>query len=168
MRVLTILLSLLVLVGCQQAPTGPQGLTDDDKLQIRAVIENYAKAHVSANPAASAAFHAEDGLSLPPGVEMQRGRAEIQKAYEDFKNQGGEITELTLTPVEISGVNDLACVVSTARLTVKRPGSTTPASFTGKEVKILKRQADGSWKFAVDIWNFDQPPPQQGESASGS
>ncbi len=36
-----------------------------------------------------------------------------------------------------------------------------PISDVGKFVEIFKRQADGSWKIHVTIWNSDKPPPGQ-------
>ncbi|MCZ6702420.1 MAG: hypothetical protein O6940_05190 [Ignavibacteria bacterium] len=29
---------------------------------------------------------------------------------------------------------------------------------TGKCIHVYKRQADGTWKIAQDIWNMDNPP----------
>ena len=33
-----------------------------------------------------------------------------------------------------------------------------PAADDGKYIEIWKRQADGSWKIAYDIFNSDLPP----------
>jgi ketosteroid isomerase-like protein len=35
---------------------------------------------------------------------------------------------------------------------------------TIKGVYVLHRQADGSWKIAMDVWNADAPPPGAGEN----
>lgn len=79
MRLLTIVLSLLVFAGCQQAPTGPQGLTHADREQITALTEAHIKAVLANDASAEAALYTEDTVLLPPGQEMVRGKAEMQK-----------------------------------------------------------------------------------------
>ena len=167
-RILALVLFVAVLAGCQQAPTGPQPLTDADKEAIRAFTDNHAKAHVPVNASTIADSYVEEALRMPPGAELIRGKSEIQKSMQPTDQQGGTLTDLSLDPIEISGLNDLAYVVGASIATITTPGSTTPVSQKGKYVWILKKQPDDSWKMVADIWNFDQPPPQQGESASGN
>jgi uncharacterized protein (TIGR02246 family) len=45
----------------------------------------------------------------------------------------------------------------TATLTPKDGGE--PIQDKGRYIWILKRQADGSWKYARSIWNRGSPPP---------
>lgn len=68
----------------------------------------------------------------------------------------------------VFGVDGLAYLLGTFTLAQMASGNTQLTSFKGKNVWILKRQADGAWKIAADIWNDNEPPPQQGESASGN
>ncbi len=166
-RVFALVLFIIALMGCQQAPTGPQPLTDADKQKMTEKREAFVKAFLAKDASVVADFYTEDAILLPPNTEMVRGKTSIQEFQEAFF-KGQEATELTLTPVEVFGVDGLAYEVGSYTLTMVPAGSDSPVSDTGKYVEALKKQADGSWKIAADIWNSDQPPPQQGESASGN
>jgi ketosteroid isomerase-like protein len=43
-------------------------------------------------------------------------------------------------------------------LTPKKAGAKPLPTDEGKYIEVLKRQADGSWKIAYDIWNPNAPP----------
>jgi hypothetical protein len=45
----------------------------------------------------------------------------------------------------------------------KRRGETK--SYSGKFLDILEKQADGSWKIAIDCFNLDAPPALVGEAS---
>jgi ketosteroid isomerase-like protein len=153
---------VLMLVGLLTAglqAAAAQTLTDADKQGIKRFIEAYAKTHVPLNTAAAAAYYTEDGLRMSPDTTMIRGRADIQKAFQDLLDQGGEIIALTLSPIEILGTRSLAYVVETGAGNARLSKNASPISATTKAVKVLKKQADGSWKIAIDIWNFDQRFP---------
>ena len=166
-RFLALAILALFLSSCQPTPIGPQPLTDADKQKMTEKREAFVKAFLAKDASAVAEFYTEDAILLPPNTEMVRGKTSIQEFQEAFF-KGQESTELTLTPVEVFGVDYLAYEVGTYTLTMVPAGSDSPVSDTGKYVEALKKQADGSWKIAADIWNSDQPPPQQGESASGN
>jgi uncharacterized protein (TIGR02246 family) len=141
-------------------PAAGQSLTDADKEEIRRFIAGYAKTHQPFNAAAAAAYYADDALRLPPGGQTIRGRPAIQKAFEsdaqEADRSGGELISFALTPTEIMGTKDVASVVSTASGTFRSSKDASPTKWTGKEVKVLKKEG-GQWKIAVDIWNGDQP-----------
>lgn len=156
-RVLALVLFVAVLAGCQQAPSGPQPLTEADKDQIGAVAENHMKAVLANDASAYAALFTEDGIDLPPNTEMRRGKGEIQEAAEAFFKEQ-KVTEFTNPLVEVYGMGDLAYGVGTYTATTEPVGGNGPATDKGKYVVVLKRQADGSWKWAAGIWNSDQAP----------
>ena len=165
-RVLAFVLLIIVLTGCQQAPTGPQPLTDADREQHAALEETIRQAFLASDAAAVAALYAEDAILSPPGSEMVRGKENIHEWLSNFFKVA-KITEFTLTPVELSGENDWAYAVGTFSMKIVFQGSDTPVSDRGKYLDVRRKQADGSWKFVADTWNSNQPPPQQDESASG-
>jgi len=41
-------------------------------------------------------------------------------------------------------------------LTPKEGGPTT--TYDAKGIDVLKRQADGSWKYYISCWNYNGPP----------
>ena len=166
-RVLALVLFIIALTGCQQAPTGPQPLTDADREQHAALEETFRQAFLAGDADAVAALYSEDAILSPPGSEMVQGKENIQEWLSTFFKMA-KITEFTFTTVALSGENDLAYAAGIFNMKIVFQGSDTPVSDTGKYLDVRRKQADGSWKYVADTWNSNQPPPQQGESASGN
>ncbi len=166
-RILALVFFIIVLAGCQQAPTGPQPLTDADREQHAALEETLRQAFLANDVAAVAALYAEDAILSPPGSEMVWGKENIREWYSNFFKMA-KITEFSLSPVKLSGENDWAYAVGKFSMKIVFQGSDTPVSDTGKYLDVRRKQADGSWEFVADTWNSDQPPSQQGESASSN
>ena len=61
-----------------------------------------------------------------------------------------------LTKAEASRGGDLGYTVGTYVLTLHDPKG-EPVTDRGKYVTVWKKQADGSWKVAADIFNSDLP-----------
>ncbi|MFQ5962049.1 MAG: YybH family protein, partial [Candidatus Methylomirabilales bacterium] len=60
----------------------------------------------------------------------------------------------------VGAKDDLAYEMGAYTLTIQPEGGQAQTD-TGKYVVVWTRQADGSWKLAVDIWNSNAPPPAQ-------
>ncbi len=166
-RVLALVLFIIALTGCQQAPTGPQPLTDADREQHAALEETFRQAFLAGDADAVAALYSEDAILSLPGSEMVGGKENIHEWYSNFFKMA-KITEFSLSPAKVSGENDWAYAVGRFSMKIVFQGSDTPVSDTGKYLNVHRKQADGSWKFVADTWNSDQPPSQQGESASSN
>jgi ketosteroid isomerase-like protein len=68
-----------------------------------------------------------------------------------------------LSDVVVSRSGDIASSVGTFKITGQdREGS--PQVFEGKFVDVWHKQADGSWKVAVGIWNTNEPAVPSGPS----
>lgn len=87
---------------------------------------------------------------MPPGEPMTRGR----KAFvETYKARMKEATGGTHTNelVEYGDDGDMAYQVGTYAI----KDATPPEQ--GKFLNVLKRQADGTWKVAISMFNSDTP-----------
>ena len=161
-RAITLGVLVLFLSNCQQAPAGPQPLTEADKEQITALRDSYQEAYNAKDLDALLALYTDDAYELPANAEMVQGMEAIQKSYEgNFEQLKSE--EFAVAAVETSGVDGLAYEVGTFTQKVILPGSSEPVSVNGKYVVVVKKQADGSWKLAVGISNLDQPPAAPGK-----
>jgi uncharacterized protein (TIGR02246 family) len=110
----------------------------------------YNEAFNAGDAAGCAAFFTEDVLLMSPDQPMTRGRKAFEDTYRsrmDDSTGGTHTNEL----VEFGVDGDLAYQVGTFAVT----GSN--ADEQGKFVNVLKRQADGTWKVAVSIFNSDRP-----------
>ncbi len=97
----------------------------------------------------------DDGIHLPPDAPLNMGKAQIRA-----ENQPGyDATdwEMTIYPDEVRVLGDHAYSHGTYEFafSLKEGGETTKGS--GKFLTILKKQLDGSWKIAVDCFNFNAP-----------
>ena len=95
-------------------------------------------------------FYTEDALVLLAARRPLQGREEIKAAMKHYA--GAKLTRLD--PIVVSGNGDLGYYA--ARYEFEAPsGSGSSAKETGKSLVVLKRQADGSWKVAVDAAIMD-------------
>ena len=131
-------------------------LSDKDVSAIKSSSDAFSKGLVAGDPAAVSLFYTEGASFLPPNDKAVAGRAAIatwMKALPPVK-------AFKLTPVEIEGRGDLAYVKGTFDMTLVPPGAPGPVNDVGKYIEIRRKQADGSWLIAVDIFNSDLPPPK--------
>jgi len=153
----TMIIPLTLLIcfafSCQRE-AGP--LSDDDVAAIKASTEAFIQAVRFEDWAALAALYTEDAVFMPPNQPMVQGQAAIQTWMEEFP----AVTKYNLTAVEIDGQGDLAFVRGTYSMTIAPEGAPEPIQDTGKYVEIRRKQQDGSWLMAVDIFNSDLPLPE--------
>ena len=148
-------LAVLVVIIVAGRPV-QQGLTSADEAAIRKSIESYAEAVLASDWAGLAAMHTEDAVVMPPNEPAVQGRA----ALEAWGEAWPPITEFSTAAVEIDGRGDLAFVRGTFAMTIMPEGTPEPIQDTGKYVEIWRKQPDGSWLIAVDIFNSDLPLPE--------
>ncbi|UCF18766.1 MAG: SgcJ/EcaC family oxidoreductase [Gemmatimonadota bacterium] len=158
---LAVLALALASTGCQPPGQAPAGLSEEDDAAIRARTEGYVQAALAGDAAAVSAFFSEDALRMPPDQPAVEGRAAIQ-AWHEAVVGAGTYSQFTATPVQIEGRGDLAFVRGTFSITWTPQGAPEPIQITGKYVEIRRKQADGSWLIAADIWNWDHPLPEEG------
>ena len=124
-----------------------------DDIRVR-----MAEAFSRGDAAALGAFFAEDVRFMPPNMPMVNGRQAFQEVFQAGRDQGMRDISFELVQIEFSG--DLAYEVGAYRLNMQPEGGPAIADV-GKYVVVFKRQGDGSWMIAADIFNSDSPPPGQ-------
>ena len=107
------------------------------------------------NAAGCAAVYAENAKIFPSNSPMLSGRKAIQEFWQGAIDSG--LKGATLTIVELEEHGDMAIEVGAYTLDL-RPKGGPPAKDEGKYVVVWKRQGDGSWKLAIDIFNTNLPP----------
>jgi len=105
--------------------------------------------------AGCAAVYAENGKVLPPNSPMLTGRKAIQEFWQGAIGMGVKGATLMTLDLEVHG--DTAIEVGAYTLDL-RPAGGQPAKDEGKYVVVWKRQGNGSWRLAVDIFNTNLPP----------
>jgi uncharacterized protein (TIGR02246 family) len=141
------------------ARSAPDGLSASDSVGIAAADSAFQAAANTGDAAALAAVYASDASLLPPNSPVKRGRDAIRTFW------GGLLDAYTvkfeISPDLIEGRGDLAYNMGHYRFTAVPKAKSAPGiADEGKFVEILKKQPDGSWKYAVDIYNSNLAPPR--------
>ena len=122
---------------------------------LRDGTRRFMEAYHRGDAAAAADFYTEDAKILPPNMEMVSGKEAIQEFWKTAMSMG--VRRINLETVELGYDGDLAYERGVSTVTIQPEGG-QERTERGKYLVVLKRQADGSWKLAVDIWNSDLPP----------
>jgi uncharacterized protein (TIGR02246 family) len=144
----------LVVTACTAAPAG---LTPEDEAAIRSLFESYDQAVVAGDWDALAGLFAEDVVIMGPNNSLSEGRSTFLTSA---LSSNQEFLEHHMEAIRIEGRGDLAFAQLTFTGKQTMEGVAEPIEDVGKSVKILRKQADGSWLLAVNIWNSDLPLPE--------
>jgi uncharacterized protein (TIGR02246 family) len=103
-------------------------------------------------------FYTDDAVVLPAHAAIASTKDSIRNIFQRLLSIPGVALSWKPTEVTVAGSGDLAC--STGAYEMSAPDDTGKLSIDrGKYVAVWKKQPDGNWKVAVDIWNTDLPLP---------
>ena len=131
-------------------------VSQEDIGKINEVTEAFAKAALARDWAAMAALYVDDAVLNPPNSPGVKGRAAIRAWMEQ---SFPPLTSFKATNVKVDGQGDLAYVLGVYSMTIAPPGAPAPINDTGKYVEIRRKQPDGKWLIAVDMFSSDLPAP---------
>ena len=135
----------------------------DDHMKIEELHKKDMKASLERDYDTLISLMDEEVILIPPQGDPQRGKkavAENLKAYLE-QTEGWKVTEYAHEFEEVEVMGDWAFEWGTYRGTEVPPGG-WPIQETGKILRILKRQSDGSWKVYIAMGTPDHP--SQGEN----
>ncbi len=130
---------------------------DGDKERIITVIETYRRALNGNDVGGVLKLYAEDGVFMPEYSPSSVGLAEIRKAYERVFKAIDLDVGFRIVEVEVLG-DDWAFVRSTSDGTIKINASGAEVANNGKELFLLRKLANGEWKFARYAFSSNTPP----------
>ncbi|MFI5177238.1 MAG: YybH family protein [Vicinamibacterales bacterium] len=148
------------------APPAPPDTSAQDEAAIRALETAWSSALAAKDVDKFVAYYAPDAVVLPPNGPMESTPAGIRKALGDFMALPGLAMTFRPSAVGVAKGGDVAYTYGTYDLSMTGPDG-KPMQDKGKYVTVYKKQADGSWKAAVDTFNSDlpaaPPPPPPGK-----
>lgn len=121
--------------------------TSDTNRQFEAAIAR-------GDAAGAAAVYTDTGKVLPPDTPMITGRENIQGYWQAVLDMGAK--SLSLRTLNLEELGDTAIELGAATLNIQAEGDDMMQA-EAKFVLIWKREADGSWKWDIDCFNFDAP-----------
>lgn len=100
-------------------------------------------------------FWTDDARVFAPGLPAFSGKGALRKYVEGTLAIPGFHITWTTSEAILSPDGQLAYLLSTNAVTMAGPEG-QPVTSKGRAVTVWRREPDGNWRCAVDIWN-DQP-----------
>jgi uncharacterized protein (TIGR02246 family) len=145
------LLALLVLTACSTAMQSA-----DAESAIRAADPDFAAAMNRMDMASVMTHYADDAVLLPPNAPAVHGKAAIQQFWTGLLSTAK--FRVALTPDSVMQSGDLAVEVGHYDLNITPPAGGASMQDKGKYSVTWRRQTDGKWRIAVDMFSSDNPP----------
>ena len=132
--------------------------TDDDVKAIKKLGNEYFEAANAGNPDRCVATMASDVIIMPPNRASIVGTEQLRRLSHDYHATFELKYELVYDEVETTGDLGFARTTVTGTRTAKSDGSVE--KLVWRNLWIVKRQADGKWKFWRIMFNSNNPPSQ--------
>lgn len=101
-------------------------------------------------------FFTEDAMVLAPNEASVSGKEAIGKILDEYHAMPGFSITWSPSDVEVASSGDLGYSIGTYNLSIN-DSLGSPMTDRGKYLTVWKKQADGTWKVAVDMFNSDLP-----------
>ena len=158
-KVLTLVMLLLLTATIKAGVKN--GLSPEDIAKIKQAHSRYETAWLKGNADGVRALFTEDCVLLPPHGDKPRiGQKGLNEFWFPPDAPPTTVTKLALTPENITGDGEIATAWGSYDVawTTVQDGKSTESSHKGIFLNVLRKQADGEWKFTHHMW--DQPVMQ--------
>jgi ketosteroid isomerase-like protein len=97
-------------------------------------------------------YWTDDAQVYPPGLPVVSGKAALRGSVEGALSIPGFHITWSSSEASLSPDGQLAFVLSTNAVTMPGPDGRLRTT-TGRAVTVWRREPDGAWRCAIDIWN---------------
>jgi ketosteroid isomerase-like protein len=104
-------------------------------------------------------YWTDDAVVFPPDLPAVVGKAALRQYVQASMQMPGFRITWTSTDVTFSPDRNFAYMFSSNSIDMNAPNG-TPMRTEGRAVTIWRREPDGEWRCAVDIWNAPPAAPQ--------
>lgn len=156
-RILALPLLLLPAWGCSETARATAAADVD---AIDAVREREASVFGARDLDALAAIFTDDAVIMPPGEATVNGTPAIRDWAEGLLSQFDIEANYEESDVTVAG--DWAFERYTGRMVLTPRGGGDPMEVPARGIHVYRRQDDGSWRIAQDIWNAPAAPAATG------
>jgi ketosteroid isomerase-like protein len=136
-------------VNMSQSISG--ALSAEDIAAIKKVNEVFGGLIVAQDFESLVQFYTSDVVIMPPNGPTVHGHDGLRSWFEAFPR----VTSMEVGVDHIEGQGDMAYVRGRYSMTIEPEGAPGPIEDRGKFIEIRKRQPDGTWPLAADIFNSD-------------
>ena len=161
LMVIPLVLLLCCTFSCQKGEEvaeepGIMALSAEDVAAIKALAVEFDEAALVLDRNKLVAFFTEDGLLMGPNMPNIQGHSAMMELLESYDT----VTEHIIRFEEIEGYGDIAYARGSWVEEFKLKGHEEPTKDKGKLLGVLRKQADGSWRIAIWMWNSELPLPE--------
>lgn len=151
-----LLWTMLTVTFAIAAKAQPNMTESADMQAIERLHQQDIAATLSGNPQALANLFTDDAVLLQPGSPAIVGKQAILSANKKQKSEHPSSKVLAYKPEihDLQVANDWAFEWTHFEASYTDSENDRPKSFHAKALRILKRQADGQWKFSRVMWNL--------------
>jgi len=143
------------------APPPPTVDVAAEREALRKACDTYHEMAQSLNFSTIPDLYHQDAVILPPNAPEERGLEGVQRFATAFSSMPGLQIRFSNPTVEVSAGGDMGYSLADAELTVTGPDG-QPVQDKARDFHLWRKDASGSWKVAVDIWNSELPLPTAG------
>jgi uncharacterized protein (TIGR02246 family) len=142
----------LLLSGC--AAGSPAIDVEEEAAELMRISREWSDVAATGDIEAILAGWAEDAVMMAPGQPPIRGKAAIREYVETTGSIPGATIRWEPLEAHVSTSGDMAYLIERNQITWQ---DSTGARVTesNKAVTVWRKQADGSWKNVIDMWNAD-------------
>jgi len=135
----------------------------DDQLKekIMKINKELSKAMIEGNSQVGLSYYAPDAISMPNNAKMVQGIDAIKKSNEEMMSSGFKVNSFELNTVMVKSVDNMVTEIGNYKMSFTMPGMPSVSQDAGKYLNIWEKQADGSLKIKIEIWNTDLNPMAQ-------
>ena len=128
-----------------------------DREAVAAIEDHIRAAYAIGDADGVAAQYTEDAILMNPSRPAVVGRKAIADNFRPFFAAfRGELAQ-EIEEIEVFG--DQAYMRGRIRIQITAKKGSAKGQFQGKYIAIARRDTDGVWRFARDIFNYDHPTP---------
>ncbi|HUE89881.1 MAG TPA: DUF4440 domain-containing protein [Vicinamibacterales bacterium] len=155
-RQLIVAAAILAAAAC--APEPPSADLDAERAALREADGRYTRLMTAKDAEGVSALYAPDATMYPPDGPTVSGLEAVRAFAAEFTGVPG-LTIGSVRPlvVEVSRDGDLGYTINAVEMTVPDEAG-NPVTERLRDVHLWRKQADGSWKVVVDVWNAEPPP----------
>jgi uncharacterized protein (TIGR02246 family) len=138
---------------------GEEVNVEDDIAAIEEHMDLYALGLTTGDLDLWMSLYTEDTVKFAPDAPAVFGKEALRASMEPLL-EAFTFEEMDIFDVEIQMAGDYAFARCNFTATMIPKGGGEPAYMDGKDISIMQRQPDGSWKLYWDCWNSNVPPAQ--------
>ena len=143
-------------LGTLTAPA--QKIKQTPEEAIRAADQEWMKVFAAKDVKKSVDFCLDDGAILAPEAPIASGRKAIGELFSGFFALPALVISWSPAKAEVARSGEMGYTTGTYQMDFNDPTGKMVKDH-GKYVTVWKKQKDGSWKVAYDIFNSDLPSP---------